>query len=668
MSWHFGIPDFIGMYTYFTSLSDTSHNIPSAAKRKNYLFNLATGAAADAAGALQMPQNLEIASNFLAAVATSERQKEMAAISSFCNSTGQQFPALQPYLDNPASIYNKPDEFYTQLTAALNIARKGTEQYLTELKRIKSNMEESGRTLQNYKADDYRYRIVGDISSFLNRLRGDYSLRNQKEGGDYNVKIQNLVMRVLDKAGLTQKIANGEDFAAIASTLLIQIEQEVQKVMDEVAKETNEKDISKITDAALDDIEKKYLAIASKEQAAVTPIQQAITDISGIEFARITANAKELLGLKTTELEKTITQIDTLKKRVSGRDKRARNKKSELYEIRQKIRKNKKLNQSLMLTTFTISGSQDSKHGTTYELIESLLDGGTKVKGNGATDIMTFVIGWERHTDDAVLNTLLNNISEEITASVTEQQAYTEGTIKDTREAITKMNKAITKLVSEAEQQLSEMKKYHLEDIFIFHESLKLYSSAETGRGPHGGFGGRKIGILSYIDQLYTMNMAVPLDFNDMRFLALNLMKDAVGAEYKDAIEHYLSMFAGMIMFDDLANMAQEAIAQVNTTSGGVKQIHLYNLNGIYVPASMMLTYISDSVQKASEFANNGLAAQATISAPSVSKEYNLWKDSGHHLSPDVWQRVAAEAAANTKVSITFLAAFKAFINKLGSL
>jgi len=34
MSWRFGIPDFIGNYTYFRDLGNTDRNIPAAAARK----------------------------------------------------------------------------------------------------------------------------------------------------------------------------------------------------------------------------------------------------------------------------------------------------------------------------------------------------------------------------------------------------------------------------------------------------------------------------------------------------------------------------------------------------------------------------------------------------------------------------------------------------------
>ena len=166
-----------------------------------------------------------------------------------------------------------------------------------------------------------------------------------------------------------------------------------------------------------------------------------------------------------------------------------------------------------------------------------------------------------------------------------------------------------------------------MDDIFIFHESLKLYSSAETGRNKEGGgFGGRNISIMSYIDDLYTMSNSYdfPLSRTDLGFLAINLMQGAAAEDQKDPLEKYLSMYAGLVMFDDLANMAKEAIASLVPTNnlGGITQIHLYNLNGIYVPASMVLSYISDAVNNTAAMIDSGYAAKATIKVPAANKAY----------------------------------------------
>ena len=133
MGWRFGIPDFIGNYTYLKDLGNVSQNTEIAAQRKLALLGMAEAATNNALNAITDLSNIEAANEFITSVAASERGKEMAAIKAFCKETGNTFPALEPYLNNPSSIYDDPDGFYTNLTAALNEARKGTQDYLTEL-------------------------------------------------------------------------------------------------------------------------------------------------------------------------------------------------------------------------------------------------------------------------------------------------------------------------------------------------------------------------------------------------------------------------------------------------------------------------------------------------------------------------------------------------------
>jgi len=63
---------------------------------------------------------------------------------------------------------------------------------------------------------------------------------------------------------------------------------------------------------------------------------------------------------------------------------------------------------------------------------------------------------------------------------------------------------------------------------------------------------------MSYIDDLYSMSNSTtfPLSREDLGFIAINLMPGAAAADFKDPLEKYLSLYAGMVMFDDLANMA----------------------------------------------------------------------------------------------------------------
>ena len=220
------------------------------------------------------------------------------------------------------------------------------------------------------------------------------------------------------------------------------------------------------------------------------------------------------------------------------------------------------------------------------------------------------------------------------------------------------------------------------ENLFIYHETLKLHSSMETGNTKTAGFEGRNLNILTYIDFMDSAavdDFTLPMSRNELAFLALNLIPGAVAEEAREPLEEYFSLFAGLLMFDDIRNMALEAVHKASYSNTHIKQIHLYNLNGIYVPASMLLTYISNEVIGASEYVKNGIAAKATINVPATNAKYEAWKEGRLHgnnerdyvvneLRPEHWEAVGAYSASNTKVLITFLSAFKMFIANLNGL
>ena len=91
-NWHYGIPNFAGLYTYFSQLQE---NGGPAEKRKHFLWARASAEVKKDMEALQSPKNLDRANQFLSLVAESERAKEINMIRTCCKQTGQQFPILK---------------------------------------------------------------------------------------------------------------------------------------------------------------------------------------------------------------------------------------------------------------------------------------------------------------------------------------------------------------------------------------------------------------------------------------------------------------------------------------------------------------------------------------------------------------------------------------------
>ena len=116
-----------------------------------------------------------------------------------------------------------------------------------------------------------------------------------------------------------------------------------------------------------------------------------------------------------------------------------------------------------------------------------------------------------------------------------------------------------------------------------------------------------------------TKDSGLSIDIPELEFLAYNILPGAVGDDHgrtQTALQNYLSIYAGMMMFDDVENMAKEAINQVQslTTSGSVETLHIYNINGIMAPASTVLTRMYDALSGTKSLFNTGTAVQATIS------------------------------------------------------
>ena len=109
-------------------------------------------------------------------------------------------------------------------------------------------------------------------------------------------------------------------------------------------------------------------------------------------------------------------------------------------------------------------------------------------------------------------------------------------------------------------------------------------------------------------------------------------------------------------MFDDVANIAMEATQGVQSLSKSqkVEQIHLYNLNGVYVPASLILNYMHQAMGNIAMEIETGMAAKAQIQISSEIKPPS--KRNAYTVNPKI---------SAIKVQITFLAGFITLINSL---
>ena len=68
-------------------------------------------------------------------------------------------------------------------------------------------------------------------------------------------------------------------------------------------------------------------------------------------------------------------------------------------------------------------------------------------------------------------------------------------------------------------------------------------------------------------------------------------ISNATLAKNQEPLETYLSLFAGLLMFDDIKSLAETSIQQIQNDmpTTDIDCIHVYNIGGIYFPISVIL-------------------------------------------------------------------------------
>lgn len=675
MAWLYGIPDvsLSNHFVYFHDLLESAWMATEKGQsRKELVGKQAESLFENAMKHLDTNEKaIDEAVDFILKIAKSEQQKEIAVVKSYYKKIGEEFPGFKGEEDG---IIKDPYTFYTHLTAEINKIRLGTQQYIDQLKQIMENSKGAKERLTDYFKDDYRFRLNSEATSLLKKMIGNYQEDKTTEA-TYTQKIQEIVLEIV-KETVGKKLKKGEDFAAISIAVLADIEKEVENYMkNNKDKISDVKDIKKET---LKILKKDYLQkIKDSQTQKTSATQRALKDMNSAEFLRITNNVKKILGIKSLDINSETYQKQL--NEIAKQEKRRNNDSKKEMRAVNKIQKliGEDLVDSFHQLTFT-KLSHNSAHGDLFELIRANIEeNGIKAGKYAATDVLSIMCNYTIKPDNKFIDNILNQIGQEMSNVIeNNNEASNE---KDLRANIDTMTKQVDTAIQKLEEKLKILNENKPEDFFIFHESLKLYSSVETDinkKYGYGGFGGRSLTIISYIDYMLSALDAAGINSPATRdmliFLGLNLSDGAIGLGKSEPLARYFSIFAGLLMFDDVVAMTREAIEELSISTKTIKQVHLYNLNGIFVPASMILSYVGDALQVARKSATN--VAMATINSNKATEAINNWKprysknDGGRRLSPEDWQLMGAKVASSTIVKISFMTSFLRFIEDLTNL
>lgn len=658
-------------FCYFVDLFTSSAEINNQGglpKHKRELFfqakNALTTPIRNQLDSKRSLEKIKNAVDFLNAVARSEREKELRVIKKYIQDIENNpfiqkliqgknkdvldlLKELENYSNNPKSM--NPQDFYTKLMILINSVRSEIEYTKERLNQILSK----NRTNWSKIAEDFiPFRLGGDIDTLMKAAQGIQE-RTKKDSLSRLI-IDHLIKFI--KNGLKNNIIFIQYPMETLIGLMIDFEKYFQPYYKHFNEATTEKDKKRLIDEVWAEYERaqtRFLTALQNETREAQEIIDTIRMQIGIREMDKVGEAYE-------------TRQELIQKQLTSK---TRDKRNQLNTLLTKTLGNNPNSEFSQYFSWTVTTGRNGQHGRIYEILPTVLERAFKVKGSPATDILV--------PDVAKLKIEFQDEVVDKTRDI--KQAIEKGTIQIRKEATEdlsdnykEMNKQITAATNAITKILQDNK--IPEDVFIYHESLKLYARVEEHQTR--AFEGRELVILNALDNLYTANGFNGLELIDKNLLtqvALNLSSLAVGGGIKGLVENYLSIFAGLLMFDDIENIAADAAKNaaltVETAGGQAFNVHLYLLNDFYVPGSLLMTSIAHALEqgynKIIEASDGAKVVINTNDADKAISEYLAARRSGTSYDINDWNSIATSVASGTKMQIIFLTSFFSFLEDM---
>ena len=544
--------------------------------------------------------------------------------------------------------------------------RARIEKYLERYKKAEAKLATLNKNLTEEEKKKQKFIIYNDAELF----NQDLKTRSQKiQAKDINsafkgvlnnrTKMQNIIGMIINKYGKEIFTINNTSIEAkpekvipiIIETLSNLLMKAYEKIGD---KKTNANEVYNIIKKMLEDDAQEELEIKAFIQELSA--NQALTDAI---YTSYTVSKQQLQSYQESKknINKAVKKIqDSL-----GKEKFNKNLLNKSPDLSQQIRD--LVRQSSLLK---VSGYYTSEKNTLIDLVKAF-GGRAFALGEGvnqATDtigVLTYSIEENFDIDDQVEN-IYNLESEKIL-----KEAYSKTSNKKSKvENMAIIEKALQQQKKMAEQMKAELGNDNDLALFNFHTTVKDY---KTIGGASSSYHGPSLGanLAAQLNTISTLsNKALGDNSIDQGSLTLAIMNCApglMGYSQKGALESYLSSFVGMLMFDDAAFWVGE---NIEAETSIVKQIHLYSLNGMYVPQSYVLTNLAIELRQNLETAFS-TAHSAGFMKATVKNDYKIKNFKDQQLTKEMWQAEAAEAEASSSIVINFMGNFVSLIQSITS-
>ena len=668
----FWLPEGLGKYVFLASLSTGSVKERELAKivSKELIFENDLSK-----NNTDFYEKISSVIKILQQIADNEEKKEKQAIETYRQK-------LINFINNentPQPIKKDLQEQLNQLNNYSNGINETDIFFIKNINILEQNIGSFKRRLQNlhHLPDNpqdvfnrLEYRLETDLDGFLRDFGSRASRKSTKKNKIIKEALAPLINNELkgkfnDIPGLEQ---------ALYGLLYIDFAEKIQNNDNILISEIDEKALINKLDS--------YVSINQTTNQASNLnqiLQNNTTEALNLAQDLISFLGVEFISNSTYKRLKDIqNQIKKIKSEEKNKDKR-----KAIKDLLGKTHTEKEINERILTYNdqivqnnkkrFTFTFQTKQSHGFLQEIVRTITKGGINVSRNIATDTIipvgtcTFSQNEQQEQKELMsvsrdLNNILISNFDKI-----QQNPITIKNFADAVEDEKQINQQIKDTLDQSSKNLNDIKN-NLTDSFISYESLKLYRSYETKTMQSNEFHGRKIQVLSALTKLYAApGFSEALMNPDMLItFLLNISDSTLGANNKNALEVYLSLFAGTLMFDDISSIATEALAnfaQEIPTNSSIKQLHVFNINGIYFPLSIILKNIINqtqlAIQNLSSLAlNTEKTAVVKLSAPKTINSVNS-------PTKEDWENLSQSTIQNTQIQITFLAGFTNYISEL---
>lgn len=703
--WEVNIPDFSvnNRFTYFLSLMPGDdyyyYNEPAVEAKKSALVNgFYQNSAAMDFKQDQGLKNFHNALSFLNEVARSERAKELRILFRYKDKLIKQANAInnQHLLDFIKNNLNEtmlehPEDFHQfsfEITELINLARKNYEEALTDVHRIQAEAAKENARFTDFLKLDHMYSLPDTVRQAMNVMMGISGHRAFRRGnpdadnlsGTIREQVFNYfgdhLNRIISTIGSSpQRLMSSIVAMTMEATRYVNTELQKRKMTSTdniIQKGELNKEIRSIMQNYMKEQDstraRMIQALESNDRTIYTTLDSItkLLHIDTIKDPGIRANRAQKLQ---SDIQKT---YDRMQKQMETQDEKA------FMRMLKALPTNNGQPNDFFFLTYKIENNSQTR-GLLNEIFQALRLAG-EMQPSRMIGIDLLGVQWliNEKTDAADNShvTAYTKVLEKEISQLADRQGTTLKQLDEQR--IRAVNTELKNTEAAILKRLQQIVDPNIEELFIYHESLKLSSRTVSGinqaKGHETQFHGRSLKMVTYINEMYAMNNLGGFSLPHkpvIEMIANNIMDGALGYSLAGPLEKYFSLFAGMIMFDDVTNIAEDVAGGLYKE--GLYNIHLYNLNGVYVPASVILEQVAHSMtnfevhaRTAAEVEIEGLDKASGIIKNFLQNQHGMAKaDKMNYLGN--WAPIGERVLNSMTVSIYFFAGFVDFINNMFS-